>query len=236
MEFDFIVFDVETQLSANEVGGWSNIKDMKIACIVTWDSRDNQYRVYSENGIKECLKQMQEVHYVVGYNSEHFDFTVMSGYTEIDLESIKSFDILKHIEKKLGFKVSLNSCAEATLNEKKSADGLKSIQWWKEYSQALNGIKQQNIIQKKCYEQMQENPDNDDYKTALKTGEKVLLDLQLKAKEKIMKIVEYCKQDVKVTKNLFLFGKENGYIKYINKNTKRANKIIVEFCDAEIPF
>ena len=40
-----ITFDVETQYTADEVGGWGNIIDMRLAAAVTYDSASNNEHV-----------------------------------------------------------------------------------------------------------------------------------------------------------------------------------------------
>ena len=37
---------------------------------------------------------------------------------------------------------------------------------------------------------------------------------------RIDKIIDYCRRDVEVTKDLFLFGLENGYLLFTNKAGK----------------
>jgi DEAD/DEAH box helicase domain-containing protein len=107
----------------------------------------------------------------VGFNVAKFDYGVLQPYAtkmDFDLEEITTFDMLVDINKKLGHRLSLNHLAEKTLNAKKSADGLVSLQWYKE--------------------------------------------------GKIEKIIEYCKQDVEITRNLFLYGESHGYIKYSTRS------------------
>jgi DEAD/DEAH box helicase domain-containing protein len=43
-----------------------------------------------------------------------------------------SFDLLKDLKRRLGHRLSLDSLAQATLNLGKTANGLQSLQWWKE--------------------------------------------------------------------------------------------------------
>ena len=76
--------------------------------------------------------------------------------------------MLIDINKKLGHRLSLNHLAENTLNAKKSADGLVSLQWYKQ-------------------------------------GE-------------IDKIIKYCRQDVEITRDLFLYGESHGYVKYSTRS------------------
>jgi DEAD/DEAH box helicase domain-containing protein len=75
--------------------------------------------------------------------------------------------MLQDIYRSLGFRLSLDSIARATLGTTKTADGLQSVQWYR-------------------------------------TGE-------------LDKIAEYCKVDVDVTRRIYEFGRDNGFINYYSK-------------------
>jgi len=45
---------------------------------------------------------------------------------------VATLDMLEEIHRRLGFRLSLGHLAGATLGERKSADGLQSLRWWKE--------------------------------------------------------------------------------------------------------
>lgn len=46
---------------------------------------------------------------------------------------------------------------------------------------------------------------------------------------KIKEIIDYCRQDVKVTKDVYEFGKENGFILFDDRMGERR-QIVVDFC------
>jgi len=163
-----LYFDLETQKSAEDVGGWGNIHDMKLAVGVVWDSCEQEYFSYQENTALQLVEKLQTADLVVGFNVKKFDYGVLQPYAGFDLDEITTFDMLIDINKKLGHRLSLNHLAENTLNAKKSADGLVSLQWYKE-------------------------------------GE-------------IDKIIKYCKQDVEITRDLFLYGESHGYVKYSTRS------------------
>ena len=52
-------FDLETQKSADEVGGWGNIHKMGLAIGVVWDSVDQDYFVYEEKDAKKLVEKLQ---------------------------------------------------------------------------------------------------------------------------------------------------------------------------------
>ena len=167
-EHRILYFDLETQKSADDVGGWGNIHDMKLAVGVVWDSCEQEYFSYLEGAASQLVKKLQTADLVVGFNVKKFDYGVLQPYADFDLDEITTFDMLIDVNKKLGHRLSLNHLAENTLNAAKSADGLVSLQWYKE--------------------------------------------------GKIDKIIEYCKQDVEITRDLFLYGESHGYVKYSTRS------------------
>lgn len=56
---DFLVFDLETQRSALEVGGWQNIADMKMSVGVVWDSSQQRHCVYYENDVMALIRHLK---------------------------------------------------------------------------------------------------------------------------------------------------------------------------------
>jgi len=46
--------------------------------------------------------------------------------------NLETLDILEKVHRYLGFRLSLNHLAKATLGIEKSADGLQALKWWKE--------------------------------------------------------------------------------------------------------
>ncbi|MFZ5564640.1 MAG: DEAD/DEAH box helicase [Thermodesulfobacteriota bacterium] len=163
----FAVFDIETQRSADEVGGWHRADRMGISCAVLYDSATDTYDAFLEHQVAEFVDRLSAVDLVVGFNNKRFDNRVLAGYSAADLSRLPTLDILEEVHKTLGYRLSLDSLAEITLGAKKSASGMQALLWWKQ-------------------------------------GE-------------IDKIVEYCKKDVQITKDLYLYGKAHGYLLFRNK-------------------
>jgi DEAD/DEAH box helicase domain-containing protein len=159
-----VVLDLETQRSAEEVGGWGNIAAMKMALAITWDDRTGRYRTYLEKDLDALLADLHGAARVVGYNIDRFDLEVLRGHSGRDVGRIRTHDMLTHIYRRLGFRLKLADVAEATLGVGKSADGLQSLRWWKEGR----------------------------------------LDL----------IEEYCRRDVEVTRDVYRYGVNHGFILY----------------------
>jgi DEAD/DEAH box helicase domain-containing protein len=163
-----LFFDIETQKSAEEVGGWQNLADMKLALAITYNDVSSQFKTYHEKDVDRLLFDLVMADRVVGYNIDRFDLPVLKGYTDWDLSRVRTFDMLTDIYRKLGFRLKLTDLAEATLGVGKTADGLQSLKWWKEGRVDL--------------------------------------------------IEQYCRRDVEVTRDLFVFGRRNGYVLYRDRD------------------
>jgi DEAD/DEAH box helicase domain-containing protein len=126
------VFDLETQRSAAEVGGWHRADLMKISCAVLYDSKADRYIDFLENQIPRFVEVLQTFDLVVGFNIKRFDYQVLKGYTDFDFAKLANLDILEEVKKHLGFRLSLDHLASATLGAGKSADGLQALRWWQQ--------------------------------------------------------------------------------------------------------
>lgn len=127
-----VFFDIETQRSALEVGGWTNVARMGLALAVVYDEEASCYRTYYESDVDKLLLDLVMADRVVGFNIERFDLAVLRAYTRWDLGRIRCFDLLTRIHGRLGFRPSLSHLSEVNLGEAKTASGLTSLQWWKE--------------------------------------------------------------------------------------------------------
>jgi DEAD/DEAH box helicase domain-containing protein len=127
-----ITLDVETQHTADEVGGWRNIRDMRLAVAVTYDAADNVYRDYTEQDAKLLIAALRSADLVVGYNVIRFDYEVLRAYTDDPLSDIRTVDMLQDLYQVMGWRPKLDNVAAATLGESKSADGLQAVRWFRE--------------------------------------------------------------------------------------------------------
>ncbi len=165
------VFDLETQRSAQEVGGWHMAHRMKVSCGVVYDAGDDAYSVYLEDQVEQLVDHLQRLDLVVGFNSKRFDYKVLAGYTNYDFEKLPSLDLLEIVYRQLGFRLSLDHLAQQTLKINKSGSGLDALRWWQEG----------------CMD----------------------------------KIVDYCRMDVKITRDLYRFARKNGYLIFQRRDGDR---------------
>jgi len=171
--------DLETQKTAEDVGGWNKAHLMRVSVVVVYDSLDKAYHVFKEDDMNGLFRFLEHADLVVGFNIKGFDYKVLSAYTPKDLHTIRTFDILEDVYGRLGFRLSLDHLAQETLKQGKSADGLQAVEWFRR-------------------------------------GE-------------MEKLTEYCKQDVAVTKDLFLFGIEHGHLIYREKRANRRLRLQVDW-------
>jgi DEAD/DEAH box helicase domain-containing protein len=158
---------VETQKLFEDVGGRDASK-LLLACGVTWSTARNDFAVYWEKDAAALVSELKAADRVIGFNTMGFDYEVLKPYApNVNFRSFRSLDMLQDIYRALGFRLSLDSIAKATLGATKTADGVQSVIWYR------NG--------------------------------------------ELDKVAEYCKADVDITRRVYEFGRDNGYIHYYSK-------------------
>jgi DEAD/DEAH box helicase domain-containing protein len=170
-----LYFDLETLRSADEVGGWGNIKGMGMACGVCYSTKTQDYHIFEENQVVELVNLLRSADLVVGFNHIRFDYEVLRGYSSFDFDKLPSFDMLVDLKGRLGHRVKLDSVAKSTLGIAKSADGLQSLQWVKE--------------------------------------------------GRMQEVIDYCVQDVKVTKEVFEYGRDNQKVMIDNYGASKPVEV-----------
>lgn len=130
--FNSLCFDLETQLSADAVGGWHNADQMRVSVACAKESGNNQFFAYTEDQIHMLVDRLKAAELVIGFNVIGFDYKVLSRYTTFDFSPLPTFDLLVHVKNTLRHRVSLDSLAQATLGTSKTGDGLEAIKWFEE--------------------------------------------------------------------------------------------------------
>lgn len=177
----FGVFDVETQRSAQEVGGWHRANLMRISVAVLYENAANRFTTFTEDTIEELIERLFALDLVIGFNSKRFDYKVLSAYTRRSFHTLPSLDILEVITTQLGYRLSLDRLAEKTLKVKKQGDGLLALQWFKE--------------------------------------------------GRWQELAEYCRVDVEITRDLFLYGLKHRHLLFQNKAGQEV-RLPVDFARA----
>ena len=171
MAKNIVYFDLETQKSADEVGGWGNVSKMLMSVGVTYSTARGGYQIYGERQVNDLITELQRADLVVGFNNLRFDYEVLHGYTAFDLTQVPTLDMLVVLNEKLGHRLSLDSIATATFEVEKTAEGLQAIRWFKE--------------------------------------------------GKLLEIAEYCCYDVKITRLVHEYGRQQKQLHYFNRFNKK---------------
>lgn len=173
-----IVLDVETKKTFGEVGGLqSNHHLLGISFAGVYSYSQQKYFGFLEKDLPVLEKiLLRERPQIIGFNTKGFDNKVLQPYFKrLDLSDLPQLDILEEITNELGFRIKLDSVAQATIGEGKSGTGLDAIRYYKE--------------------------------------------------KDFDSLAKYCLDDVRITKDIYEYGRNHGRLFYIGGGIKRAIKI-----------
>jgi DEAD/DEAH box helicase domain-containing protein len=129
---NLVFFDLESQNLFQDVGGRENIEKLRVACAVTWSTQTNDFSVYWEKDVPALIEELKSATKVIGFNLRGFDYLVLQPYApEMRFASLPTLDMLLDLQRILGFRVSLDSVASASLGANKTADGVQSVEWFR---------------------------------------------------------------------------------------------------------
>lgn len=161
-----IYLDTETTKLAEEVpGGWENIRAFGLSVAVTWDAA-NQFREWYETDAGKLIQELKQFDRIVTFNGDRFDLELLADYGDARGLRGKSFDLLQDLKRRLGFRVSLQSLAQATLGKRKAGTGVEAVKWWRSGDPELR-----------------------------------------------RRVVEYCRMDVEILRELVEHGRREGFVK-----------------------
>lgn len=157
---DIIVFDIETKETFEEVGGHFPER-LSPSVVGLYSFNENRLLCFAEDEFTQMWPYFERAELVIGFNSNGFDLPILAKYYP-PIKEIQSLDLLEEIKNSAGFRVKLDSVAEATLSKKKSGHGLEAIKMWHE--------------------------------------------------GRIEELKKYCLDDVALTRDVYLYGKEKGQV------------------------
>lgn len=125
-----IVFDIETQNTFADVGGY-NPKELKISLIGVYFYETDTYESFLVDELHKLWPRLEHADRIIGYNSKHFDIPVMNNYYPGDLNQLPHLDLMEEVVNSLGHRMKLDDIAAATIGEGKSGNGLQAVEFWK---------------------------------------------------------------------------------------------------------
>lgn len=166
MNDNIIVYDLETQKTFAEVGGFDKQTELLVSYLGLYSYAQDKFFGFFEKDLPRIENiLLQEQPTIVGFNSISFDNRVVQPYfKKLQINELPQIDILAEIFDTLGFRMKLESVAQATLGTGKSGDGLDAIKYYREGNLAA--------------------------------------------------LEKYCMDDVRITRDIFQFGRDHGFILY----------------------
>jgi len=129
---NYVFFDLESQNLFDDVGGRDYIEKLKVACGVTWSTERSDFAVYWEQDVPALIQELRSATKVIGFNLKGFDYRVLQPYApDVRFASIPTLDLFLDLQQILGFRLSLDSVASASLGTTKTADGVQSVAWFR---------------------------------------------------------------------------------------------------------
>jgi len=126
-----IVLDLETKKGFDEVGR-QNLQLLGVSVVGIYSYKHDEFKVFLENELDKLISYLKEAKLVVGFNIKGFDYPVLQPYLNFDLSKLPTLDILEEIRNTLGFRLSLDSVAKASLDIGKSGSGLDALKYFRE--------------------------------------------------------------------------------------------------------
>src|SRR6476660_3474800 len=116
MPHDIVYFDLETQRTANDAGGWNRKGDMRMSVGVVFSTVSGRYEVFSETEVDRLIQRLRRADLVLGFNVLNFDYHVLMGYTILDhVAELQTTDLMVDMERWSGHRPGLDTIAQATL-------------------------------------------------------------------------------------------------------------------------
>ena len=125
-----VVLDIETKNTFQDIGSY-NASLLSISVIGCYFYETDTFETFFEEDLPKLWPRLERSDRIIGFNLFGFDYPCMQTYYTGDLMKLPTIDILKEIEKRIGFRVKLDIVAQATIGTGKSGHGLQAVEFWK---------------------------------------------------------------------------------------------------------
>ncbi len=124
-----VILDIETKKSFRESPDASKL-GISLAGVYQYSTE--KVMAFKENELQELFRILENASYIIGFNINHFDMTVLQPYYPGDLKKLPVMDILEEIREKIGSRRALHDILKATLGKGKTGHGLLAINYYRE--------------------------------------------------------------------------------------------------------
>lgn len=134
---NYVVLDLETRESFQEIGSWDPSK-LTISLVGLHDAATGKERTFRLEELADVEARLREAPQVIGYNLLGFDYKILAAaFAERSASPLNPFtlptiDVFDHLQRALGFRPKLDDVAAATLGRRKSGDGLQAIRLYQQ--------------------------------------------------------------------------------------------------------
>ncbi len=126
-----LVFDIETKDTFAEVGGHEPSK-LSVSMVCLYSYKEGKFFSFTEHELGGLWPHLDAADVLVGFNIRHFDLPVLAKHYPGDITKLPVFDLLEAVKSSLGFRLKLDTLAQATLGVGKSGSGLDAVAWYKQ--------------------------------------------------------------------------------------------------------
>lgn len=129
-----VFFDVETQKSFDEVGGYFPQKlgvSFVGVCIRDGFSGSGELKGFFEKDLPDLWPILETADVVIGFNSIGFDLEVLRPYYTGNPDQWNMLDLMLRFKDSVGHRISLDAVAQETLGIGKSGNGLDALRYYR---------------------------------------------------------------------------------------------------------
>ncbi len=126
-----IILDIETKETFADVGSHEPSK-LSVSMVCVYSYKEGKFFSFTEHELNKLWPHLDAADVLIGFNIRHFDLPVLARHYPGDILQLPIFDLLEVVKSALGFRLKLDTLAQATLGVGKSANGLDAVAWYKQ--------------------------------------------------------------------------------------------------------
>lgn len=129
-----VIYDVETQKSFDEVGGYFpqqlGVSFVGVCIRDGWEG-PGEFKGFFEKDLVKLWPLLETADVVVGFNNLNFDNETLRPYYSGNPDEWNSLDLMLRFKEATGHRISLDAIAQETCGVGKSGNGLDALRYYK---------------------------------------------------------------------------------------------------------